>query len=55
MSRSWIVQLDLATFDRQVVYQSESGTLCCVEWQIPGQIRFQVDWEPQILEVHPEG
>jgi sugar lactone lactonase YvrE len=53
-SRSWIVQLDLATFHRQVIYQSESGTLCCVEWRIPGQIQFKVDyWEPQILKVPP--
>lgn len=42
-TKSWIVFLNLATFDRQVIYQSDNGTLYCCQWQASGQIQFQLD------------
>lgn len=49
--KSWLVKLDLATFDRKVIYQFDSGMLCCVEGQIPGQIQIRIDSETQLLNL----
>ncbi len=49
--KSQLVQIDLATFDRKVIYQTENVMLCCVEWKIPGQIRFRINSETQPLDL----
>jgi hypothetical protein len=54
-AKSSIMLLDLATFERQVIYQSEKGNLYCCQYLEPGRIQFQInDQEFQYIDV-PQG
>jgi hypothetical protein len=38
--KSWIIQLNIASLDRKVIYESEEGQLCCLTWISSSRIQF---------------
>jgi hypothetical protein len=50
----WIVQLDLVTFSKRDIYQSDMGQLCCLTWQTHDQINFTKDNQNIVLKLPPE-
>jgi len=52
--KSWIILLDMATFERKAIFQSESGQMCCLKWQTKDQIQYRLNNEVNNLNLPPD-
>jgi hypothetical protein len=50
-TNSWLMQLDLTTFEIKVLHEAENSEFCCTEWVSQGGIKFLSNWEDQTLIV----
>jgi hypothetical protein len=50
-TNSWLMHLDLTTFEIKILHEAENSEFCCTEWVSQGEIKFLSNWEDQTLIV----